>query len=68
MVLFRFWKFIRYHILQLIYVWLDFIDVLFHSRNLTRILKEIPATAFLLVTDRYLIRVDKIAYAIQSIR
>jgi len=48
-------------------VWLDFIDVLFHSRNLTRILKEIPDTAFLLVTDRYLIRVDKIAYAIQSL-
>jgi hypothetical protein len=65
--IFKFWKGFRHQILQLIYVLLDYIDILFHYKSISGLLHGIPQPAYVFVTDRYIPRVDKIAFAIHSL-
>lgn len=67
MQIIKWWKIIRSNILNLIYVLLDFIDILIHAKTLSDLLQKMPNTEYLFITDRYIPRVDKIAFAIHSL-
>jgi hypothetical protein len=61
----KYWKSTRNYLLKFLNVAYDFIDIIFNANRIIQDLKNVSTQSILLVTDKYIPRIDKVAYSIK---